>query len=100
MEVIKGFGRLMVFVLVVAVAALARVVAASIAHGEEYVMYTKSPVRMLDWSLDFVMAAVALLIGLRFYVPKDGKLTKPGTNTEINPGDIAEAGWVVFGGLI
>ena len=44
---------------------------------------------MFDFALDAVVGAIALGVGIWFYIPRRGRITKPGTSIPITASDVA-----------
>jgi len=54
---------------------------------EQY--YLANGARMFDFALDAVVGAIALGVGIWFYIPRRGRITKPGTSIPITASDVA-----------
>jgi hypothetical protein len=52
-------------------------------------VYTSDPAMLFDFSLDAETASAALIVGIMFYIPRNGELHKPGTNNVITATDVA-----------
>lgn len=58
--------------------------------------YLANGARMFDFALDAVVGAIALTVGLWFYVPSGGSITKPGTTVRITTSDVASCMFICF----
>ncbi len=70
-------GRIGIFVAPVILTALCRVALAT-ASKEELPLYQNNHAKIVDLSVDLVLAAAAILLGVLLYVPSGGHLQKPG----------------------
>jgi hypothetical protein len=72
---------------------------AAIGVGSEEVgrrVLAENPAKIFDFGLDAVIASLALIAGINFYVPVGGRLRKPGTRIVITASDVATCSYVVF----
>jgi hypothetical protein len=92
--------RMLIFLAPIALAACCKATLASAAGGEELAVYMQEPAKLIDLSIDLLLTATSILLGVLLYVQAGGAITRPGASAPIQTNDVVVCGFVQIAALI
>jgi hypothetical protein len=95
--------RILIFVAPIILAAICKATLASAAGGAELDVYSREPAKLIDVSIDLLLTATSILLGVLLYVQAGGTLTRPGTTgaqPQVRTTDVVICGFIQIAALI
>jgi hypothetical protein len=92
-------GRISLFILPIGLAAICKATIASAAGGEELLLYQNHPAKLVDLSIDLLLTATSILLGVLLYVQSGATTVTPG-GAPIRTSDLVICSAVQIVGLV
>jgi hypothetical protein len=92
--------RIGIFVAPVLLAVILKYTIVAAQDGEELALISKRPAKVFDLSLDFLLVAFSILLGMLLYTQNAGAFTIPGSTKQITARDVLICAVVQFVAIV